>query len=132
MSYLDEFWRDEDGSLRDGVLDLGHDVLARFLSWAPDRYLNPQYADMPDIDRCGITYRHRRGDGNGADPQLFAALPPGEWCAGSITFDLPPLNATARAVWQVHSLDPLHVEPSLLCRSCGHHGFIREGRWVPA
>jgi hypothetical protein len=26
----------------------------------------------------------------------------------------------------------LAVSPSLLCRTCGHHGFIREGRWVPA
>lgn len=36
---------------------------------------------------------------------------------------------------QRHSLisrDPLHVEPSILCRSCGDHGFIREGKWVSA
>lgn len=28
--------------------------------------------------------------------------------------------------------DPLTVEGSLLCRSCGTHGFVRDGRWVPA
>jgi hypothetical protein len=28
--------------------------------------------------------------------------------------------------------DPLTIEGSLLCRSCGLHGFVREGRWVPA
>lgn len=34
--------------------------------------------------------------------------------------------------WDVLQLDPLTLSPSLLCRHCGHHGFIREGRWVPA
>lgn len=29
--------------------------------------------------------------------------------------------------------DPLHVEPSILCPAgCGDHGFVRDGRWVPA
>lgn len=35
-------------------------------------------------------------------------------------------------LWQLISLDPLHIEPSLLHRrpdGCGHHGFIRDGRW---
>ena len=27
--------------------------------------------------------------------------------------------------------DPLTVAPSLLC-ACGDHGFIRDGKWVPA
>lgn len=33
------------------------------------------------------------------------------------------------------SEDPIHIEPSLLCLPgdlCGLHGFIRDGRWVPA
>jgi hypothetical protein len=34
--------------------------------------------------------------------------------------------------WEVVSLVPLTLSPSLLCRTCGHHGFIREGKWVPA
>jgi hypothetical protein len=34
--------------------------------------------------------------------------------------------------WTVESVDPLTLSPSLLCRACGHHGFIRGGRWVPA
>lgn len=34
--------------------------------------------------------------------------------------------------WTLISLDPLHLEPSLLCRICGDHGFIRDGKWVPA
>jgi hypothetical protein len=32
----------------------------------------------------------------------------------------------------LHADEPLHLEPSVLCGSCGLHGFIREGRWVQA
>lgn len=28
------------------------------------------------------------------------------------------------------SLEPLHLEPSLLWPCCRKHGFIREGRWI--
>jgi hypothetical protein len=34
--------------------------------------------------------------------------------------------------WTLVSEDPLTLSPSLLCPICGHHGFVREGRWVPA
>ena len=34
--------------------------------------------------------------------------------------------------WRIERLDPLTLSPSLLCRACGHHGFIRDGKWVPA
>ena len=34
--------------------------------------------------------------------------------------------------WEVVRLSPLTLQPSLLCRLCGHHGFIRDGLWVPA
>lgn len=33
--------------------------------------------------------------------------------------------------WKVESLDPLTLSPSILC-SCGHHGFIKQGKWIPA
>lgn len=32
--------------------------------------------------------------------------------------------------WQVVSTDPMTVTPSILCGSCGEHGFITEGKWV--
>ena len=50
-----------------------------------------------------------------------------EWCVGSIS-----TNPTVEPHWELISEDPLHVEPSLQCRSCPNHGFIRGGRWVPA
>lgn len=42
------------------------------------------------------------------------------------TGDAPP------PVWPVASRYPLTLDGSILCRSCGHHGYIREDRWVPA
>lgn len=32
----------------------------------------------------------------------------------------------------ITSEDPLTVTPSIACGDCGLHGFIRDGRWVPA
>ncbi|MBN9376609.1 MAG: hypothetical protein J0I40_14730 [Cellulomonas sp.] len=34
--------------------------------------------------------------------------------------------------WRVESTDPLTVSPSILCGSCGTHGFWRDGRWISA
>jgi hypothetical protein len=34
--------------------------------------------------------------------------------------------------WTVESSVPLTLSPSILCGSCGLHGFIRAGEWVPA
>lgn len=41
-----------------------------------------------------------------------------EWWAGGPT-------------WEVQSEEPLTLSPSLACRNCGHHGYIRNGRWEP-
>jgi hypothetical protein len=35
-------------------------------------------------------------------------------------------------IWQVQAWEPMTLTPSLLCRTCGRHGFIRQGRWVEA
>lgn len=34
--------------------------------------------------------------------------------------------------WTSVSREPLTLSPSLLCRACGRHGWIRGGAWVPA
>lgn len=75
------------------------------------------------------------------------------WCMGSVLFDIPEAqrhrskkpDGTLTHVWQLVSRDPLHLEPSLLCRAlsgppgpdgkpteCGDHGWIRNGQWVNA
>lgn len=34
--------------------------------------------------------------------------------------------------WQLVQADPLTVTPSIHCLRCGTHGFITDGKWVPA
>lgn len=100
-------------------VDLGHGHTLRFYRWAPDRDLNPQYADLPDLERAGAIITHR--------------LPDGGDCEGALAFD----GEVARRVfpdrprWIVESWEPLTLSPSVLC-SCGDHGFVRSGRWEPA
>jgi hypothetical protein len=43
-----------------------------------------------------------------------------------------PLKPGTSDGWDLVQLEPLTISPSLLCHACGHHGFIREGKWVPA
>lgn len=35
-------------------------------------------------------------------------------------------------VWKIESEEPLTLSPSILCRACGDHGHIRNGKWVRA
>jgi hypothetical protein len=108
-------------------MDLGHGVTATYTSWRPDRDLNPRYRDLPDVAHWGLIVTHPRPDGGGE-------------CVSGIDFDtsvrqrmidgglLPP----GRPSWTVVQDEPLTLSPSLLCTACGHHGFIQDGRWVPA
>lgn len=117
----DAWWEEKRTEGR--LLVLGPNHMAIYTTWSPDRDLNPQYEGLPDVEKWGLIYRHRRPDGR--------------WCEGAITFDgevqrkVEP-NRTNR--WAVTSWDPLTLSPSLLCKAdgCGDHGFIREGKWIPA
>lgn len=54
---------------------------------------------------------------------------------GSITFRHGPNEnerERARPTWNVVSLDPLTLTPSVLDPETGLHGFIADGRWLPA
>lgn len=62
---------------------------------------------------AGITEFHWTGD---------------HWCAGFVPFK----SHNPDHGWDVISLEPLHLEPSLLCRLCGSHGWIRSGAWFQA
>ncbi len=78
-----------------------------------------QFTTNRDGQRDGIIYRH-------------PCTPPneqGSWVAFRGRNDP---NSPAGSGWAVESEDPLTLSPSLLCMTCGHHGFIREGEWVPA
>jgi hypothetical protein len=59
--------------------------------------------------------------------------PDGRPCGGgAVLFDLPVNADVAVDKWTLVSRNPFHLEPSLLCRLCGDHGFIRNGAWEKA
>lgn len=89
----------------EGVIDLGHGVRMKFFT-------------ASDVDgHAGLIESH--------------PTPEGGRCSGAISFDVPGVEREA-VRWTVESWEPLTLSPSLLCRGCGHHGHIRNGRWEPA
>jgi len=66
--------------------------------------------------RCGLIVSHR--------------APDGRECGGSVTFGNAPASLHGPR-WQVEQWEPLTISPSIRC-DCGWHGFIRDGRWIPA
>jgi hypothetical protein len=96
-------------------VDLGNDHHLSYFGWAPDRDLNPQYEGVPDVERYGASIKH--GD-----------------CEAAVIFDgdVQRRLEPNRGRWTVESWEPLTISPSVLCRRCGDHGFIRQGKWVPA
>lgn len=87
----------------DGVRDIGHGVRIRL--W-------------------------RRG---GEPIGLFEShdAPGGERCSGSLLFAVPASEGLPGPRWLIEAWDPLTLQPTIRCTACGHHGFIRGGRWVP-
>lgn len=57
------------------------------------------------------------------------------YSAGYIAFTgrpTPEWWSPSAPAWEVVSEDPLTLSPSLACGTCPHHGWIRDGIWVPA
>lgn len=100
-------------------IDLGHDVRYSFASWHPNRELNPHTRHLPDVDRYQLLLEHQCGDRRVAN---------GCTLDSDVSRELEP----TRPRWTVVSWEPLTLDPSILCLSCKLHGWIREGRWVPA
>lgn len=101
-------------------LDLGMGHFAWFVAFAPDRSIPAnaeRFRDQPDDPRVGLIVTH---DCPKHGPQYKTYI------------GLNPRLNTASACWTVESWEPLTLSPSLLSTCCGDHGFIRNGRWIPA
>lgn len=72
----------------------------------------------------GVTVEVRRIDGE------FAGLEYAHPCPQGLRLGWIPVGPPGG--WTLESEAPLTLSPSLLCPKCGHHGFIRNGAWVPA
>ena len=110
-------------------IDLGHGHTYRFVGWYPDdlpgnrTHLGISDGEpMPSIEKAVIFIDHKK--------------PNGEECGGAVTLDTPETRRWKLASddhrWQVESWEPLTISPSILCRLCDDHGFIRDGKWVSA
>lgn len=91
------------------MTDLGHGVTIEPVMC--------QCAD-PEHDHehpCGLDWRHNRPDGQRCEGGGFIPLNTGHG-------------------WSVVNWEPLTLSPSLMCMrpGCGTHGWIRDGKWVPA
>lgn len=111
-------------------IDLGSGHTLRWVGWAPDdlpvnrqNFGIPDGEPMPVVEKVGVSISHP------------SKRTPGEGCSGMIHFDTPEVQrwhlAPTQHRWRVESWEPLTVSPSILC-ACGDHGFIRNGKWVPA
>lgn len=81
-----------------------------------------EYVCDPNGTPIALHDYHDRPDGSGR-------------CVGFVFFDIPEARdymVSKANAWQVESREPLALSPSLLCRRCGDHGFIRDGRWIAA
>jgi len=59
----------------------------------------------------------------------------GAWCCGWVAFKQSKWGLQFKSGdvgWDVIQREPLTLNPSLLCKTCGDHGFIRDGKWVKA
>lgn len=85
-----------------------------------------KFAEYGGDSHSGMRDRHLRPD-NGLPCEGFITFTGSPW-AQEFTKD----GVCSIQTWEVQSFEPLTISPSLLCRACGDHGFIREGKWVKA
>lgn len=114
-----------DEHIRSGE-NIGEDRYIKRLYWTGDGEVGLP-ADRTPGDSwtfIGVHEHHKRPDG--------------QWCGGYVHFKNVPEAHVADGKYNTvsnHELvseNPLTVAPSLQCRSCPSHGFIREGRWESA
>ena len=87
--------------------DIGHGVSACEFRYEPLGQLHIAY-----LHKCKVEGLERHGG------LAFAAVPVSDSGSGRD--------------WKLEQREPLTISPSLLCMSCGHHGFLRSWRWEPA
>lgn len=109
----EQFWQRLIGEAEANGLNLGS---GHWLRWT---------SSMQGEQRIGATIIHPAG------PKATSET---GYCMSGVMFagtQYERDHAGEHAFWQLESYEPLTISPSVLC-SCGDHGFIREGRWVPA
>lgn len=125
-------------------IDLGSGFWYSYFQYAPDWTINVHQPGTPkQIKRAGITiWRLTKRTANMVADR---GAPKGMvWKAvAACWFDTPRTKLVRgdQPAWQLISLTPLHIEPSIQMYDGqdkdgkpipSYHGFIRNGLWVPA
>jgi hypothetical protein len=93
---------------------------AEVIQTGPDTYYTPLYQGSNFI---GIFEWHKcAGNPNSEDG----------YSAGGVYFTTAPESIPPEPRWTLEQAEPLTISPSILCGTCGHHGYIQDGQWVPA
>lgn len=89
-------------------------------------------ADNPDL--CTIVLSARPDELRLVGMEVEHLRPDGQWCGGFVAPDTPLVRRfeVRPSGHRVVGLAPLEIEPSLACRSCDSHGWVRNGNWVAA
>lgn len=132
----------------DDAVDLGHGWLVVFQVEVPCEKVDPE-----DWGTCAIVghgpghfdiiITADRTAGNVVGLMFWHTDRLGNACKNGLSFanvaSLEPGRTIQSAGHTLEQLDPLHVEASILCKaiaadghSCDGHGWVRDGRWVPA
>lgn len=106
---------------------LGGDHYCHYQYWTKDeKVIGLPAGTLPPDGSVfiGIHEHHRREDGS--------------WCGGYVQFENVPEAHFADVKYGTQSRhmlvseSPLTIAPSLACRTCPSHGFVRDGKWVDA
>ena len=71
----------------------------------------------------GVNVLHNKPDGT---PCV------GGWCPFTDSTWHKQMDNSPIETWELIKQTPMTLSPSVLCRVCGDHGFIQEGKWVIA
>lgn len=83
-----------------------------------------EWTRAPEWEALGEGIRVRRVFCDGALEAL-------DWDHGCPVGSPDYIPVRAPNNWKLESEQPLTLSPSLLCRACKLHGYIRDGKWVP-
>lgn len=78
------------------------------------------FANYQDEKRVGASIAHSKPDGTPCDG----------WIAFAGRAWAKSFEPGSIATWDVVQDEPLTLTPSVLCRACGDHGHVTNGKWV--